>query len=122
MPDVVRYTDASGATVYRSPVYPQMKGSVREASADSPLSSGFEDTTPVELDDPPSARPHDMTNHKLLGSQEYQDDDYRDRGDADDDTPSTGLRDMKNHEALRFDDEYHDDDERDHIYGDHDNA
>jgi hypothetical protein len=36
------------------------------------------------------------------------------------DPPSAGLHDMKNHEALGFEDEFQDDDHQDHGYGDHD--
>jgi hypothetical protein len=36
------------------------------------------------------------------------------------DPPSAGLHDMKDHEALGFEEEYRDDDHKDHEYGDHD--
>jgi len=36
------------------------------------------------------------------------------------DPPNAGLRDMKDHEALGFDDDYQDDDDKDRGYRDHD--
>jgi hypothetical protein len=77
MPGIVRYTDASGATVYSSHSYQPIKDHAREASGYSLTTSDFE----VGLDDLLSAKPHDTVNLEALSSEdEYREDNnYRDR-------------------------------------------
>ncbi len=78
MPGIVRYTDASGATVYSSHhSYQPMKGHARGASTYALANSDFEEWS----DDPPSAGLHDMENHEpLVGSE---DEDREVHGDKD---------------------------------------
>jgi hypothetical protein len=78
MPGIVRFTDASGATVYSSHPYEQMKGHARGASASTLVNNDFEGWS----DDTPSAGLHDMRKHEALGfeDEDREDDDYEDRG------------------------------------------
>ena len=77
MPGIVRYTDASGATVYSSHSYQPMKGHPHEASTYAPANSDFEEWS----DNTPKAGRHDMENQEALGSkdEDREDDDYEDR-------------------------------------------
>lgn len=93
MPGIVRYTDASGATVYSSHSYQPMKGHTRDASAYSLAKFDFEEG----LDGLSSAGPH-MVNLEALGSEDgnWEDNSYGDRGHEDRHIP--GLHDKENHE------------------------
>ena len=104
MPGIVRYTDASGATVYSSHSHQPMKGHARGASAYSLAKSDFEE----EFDDLPSAGPHDIVKLEARGSDdESWDYGYNDNGHEDRHPP--GLHGMENDE-VGFEDEYQDDD------------
>jgi len=87
---IVRYTDASGATVYSSHSYQPLKGHTRGESAYSLPSLDFE-----EFDGLPSDKPHVMVNREAPDSEDgYQEDNnYKDRGHEDRHPP--GLHDMK---------------------------
>jgi hypothetical protein len=67
---IVRYTDASGATVYSSHSYQPLKGHPRGESAYSLPSFDFE-----EFDGLPSDEPHVMVNREAPDSEDgYQED------------------------------------------------
>jgi hypothetical protein len=73
VPGIMRYTDASGATVYSSHSYQLMRGHARGASAYSMATSDFKEG----FDDLPSAGVEDMENHEALDSEdEYQEDEH----------------------------------------------
>jgi hypothetical protein len=94
-PGIVRYTDASGATVYSSHSYQPMKGHARAASAYSLANSDFEEG----FDDLPSAGPHDIVNLEAGGSEDeyWEGDGYRDHGHEDRHPP--GLHDDHGYKA-----------------------
>ena len=105
MPGFVRYTDASGATVYSSHSYQPMKGRAGVASTYAPANSDFDGWS----DDTPSARLNDMENHEALVSEDEdrEDDDYEDPGHEGRHPPGlheAGLEDEQDdghgHEAL----------------------
>jgi hypothetical protein len=108
MPGIVRYTDASGATVYSSHSYQPMKSHARGESTYALANSDFEEWS----DDPPSAGLRDMEDHEALGSEgeDREDDGYEDHGHEDRHSP--GL-----HVKQGFGNEYKDDD---HGHEDHD--
>lgn len=91
MPGIVRYTDASGATVYSSHSYQPMKGHARGASTFS-LAKG---DTEGWSDDIPSAGLHDTENHEALGSEDEdrEDDGYEGHGHEDRHPP--GLHEVR---------------------------
>lgn len=71
MPGIVRYTDASGATVYSSHSYQPTKGHSRGASTYT--NSDFEGWS----DDTPIADLQDMVNHEVMGSEDEDPEDER---------------------------------------------
>ena len=97
MPGFVRYTDATGATVYSSHSYQPLKGHARGASGYSLANSDFEE----RFDDLPSPGPHNMANCEAREASDsedgYQEDsNYKDREHEDRHPP--GLHDTENHE------------------------
>jgi hypothetical protein len=95
MPGIVRYTDASGATVYSSHSYQPVKGHARGASAYSLANSDFEE----RFDDLPSTEPHNTVKLEAEGSEDEhsEDDDYTDHGHKDRHPP--GLYGPEKHEV-----------------------
>jgi hypothetical protein len=95
MPGIVRYTDASGATVYSShfyqPVKDHVKGHARGASSYTLADSDFEGWT----DDNPSAGLHDIENHEALGSEDEDQEGDGYEGHEHEDSHPPGLHDAR---------------------------